>query len=790
MRAVDRSRAAAHRALRGAAQRVDASRGLRALVALGACILSPALVAAVREGAVAAEAAARFGVGFATAWWLGRALRLRGERTLGASDFAASRSPAFDAITGTLAQACALLAISAVWKRGLGLAVPLGGAIGRADASALALPLLALAVAAVLSLGARARAVVPRRSESGAAAAFLAVFAWVAGAHWRALAPYSSDPAQHIAWLAQVELAGFAPDVYWQTTAPITYPLGFHALLVAIGGVARLLPATCVALAPPLASTALVYLAVEGARAVVPRANGRTATAWLSFALFAAGALALSSAQLSSWNAYEGTGRLSAGLLHAVPFAVLLATARGARAVAPPLRARFAGFGGVFGCFASGALVVLVNPTHAILHASLSSVALVRGLATRSIAPLGLASGLAAGAALALTMAAGDAASSRALGLIPAVDAATARVESEFDAEMRGASCLRPRCIAAAALRADTWVDAAMPVRVMIEGPLRALLEPALDLRRTIPIAIGPRTFPDPTGRGIGPIQGWVRWLLIPVPLALWWRRRDRAFLWTAGALVAAAVLDAALRSVLRALVHADDPALRLWPDYANRAAAIAFSQMLWPLLAAGAVLGATLFADGERSARERAEPGRVLRLALVGLALALALATADRDVRARQREVAHATRGPARAELAALRALEARSIPDGEAYLVSAQVVRSNRERWVVPTDASLPLYLQAARPSLFLYQLSLGARSAASDLGAMCEELALPTAQPPALLERARARWVALIASSRGDAERAFGARAYCGLPAERAFPAARLVDVEGRIALFRLF
>lgn len=794
MPALRRGRDALHSVRARVARRLDDSAALRALLVLAACVGATTGVAVLRAGGEAADPAARFGVAFAASWWVGRVLRVRGERFLGASGFAVFRDPVFEALAGALAQACAWLVASAVWKRALGLHAPLLDWAGAPQWSGLALPALALLLALAASLGPVARAMAPRRSDLAPPIAFLAVFAWTCGAHWRALAPYSSDPAQHVAWLAQLSSFGFAPDVYGQTDAPITYPLGFHAWLAGLGGVAGLLPTTLVAIAPPLASAWLVYVAVAGARALVPRANGRRATPWLATAVFAASSAALSSAQLSVWEAYEGTGRLAAGALHAVPFAVLLAAAGGVRAFAPVGRASLAGFAATLACIASGALVVLVNPTHALLHATLSATALVAALASGTARWRGVALGTAAGLALAWAMAAGDPAASRALGWGAPPDAALARVEAEFGADMPAATCASARCMAAAALRTRTLVDALVPARVLVEGPVRALLEPGLDLRRAIPFVKGPRNFPDPTGIGISPLQGWVRWILIPLPLALVLRRRDAAWLRAVGAVVVAATLDAAGRSALRAWVHADDAALRLWPDYANRASAIAFAQMLWPLVAAGAVLGTRLVRETERS---RGAMGRVVPLGVAVGALALAFATAEVDLRERQAPLASAARGPTRGDVADLRALEARSVPAGEAYLVAAHVAASNRERWIAPTDPSLALYLQAGRPALFLYHLSVGARVAASDLDAACREIrgdvgigADRVAPAPALFARARARWVALAARSAGDAERAFRARTYCGRAAAEAFPGARLVDAEGGVVLFRLF
>ena len=93
-----------------------------------------------------------------------------------------------------------------------------------------------------------------------------------------------------------------------------------------------------------------------------------------------------------------------------------------------------------------------------------------------------------------------------------------------------------------------------------------------------------------------------------------------------------------------------------------------------------------------------------------------------------------------------------------------------------------------------LFLYHLSSGARVSAADFEATCR--AVRSGQrgdggaPAPLIERYRARWLALLARDELAARIAFGGRRFCGVRLDALFPAARLAGTRGRVALFRLW
>ena len=157
-------------------------------------------------------------------------------------------------------------------------------------------------------------------------------------------------------------------------------------------------------------------------------------------------------------------------------------------------------------------------------------------------------------------------------------------------------------------------------------------------------------------------------------------------------------------------------------------------------------------------------------------------------ELAARRDTVARSRPGPSPADVADLRALEAAHVPPGEHYLVSSHAVDSNGERWLLPIDPSTSLYAQAARPALFFYHLSSGARLTATDLEATCRALR-PDVPAPQLAAH-RARWVALRARDEGAARITFAARRFCGRLYGAVFPDARFVERRGRVALFQLW
>lgn len=755
---------------RAGVARVDARAGLRAGVGLVWLLLAPGLVAFWRGDLAAAEAAVRVAVGFSLLAWLGRGLRGLVERNGGRASFAVWREPVWDGVVGWLVATAGLLGFSLVWKRVLGQAAAVGPLWPVAT--------VALAAGLALSRGA-GPAAAPSRRWFGRLGGALAAFAFLAAGHLGARKPYSSDPEQHIAWLTQLQLHGFVPDVYWQTDVPITYPLGFAALAHALGGLSGVAAPVLVAALPVLTSFLVVFLVLAATAALVSGGEGRRAPWRFGLALLA-GASVFESAQFSAWNVYEGTGRLAAGPLHVVPLLVILSAAVGAS------RLRRSGAAADrpgallgFACPTTLALVALLNPSHLLLQGVLwgtafAAVALrgrVRLDAGRVF--LGLLAG--AGAALAL-LAADGVTARRGLGL-GEVDPALARVEAEFDGGFAGATCWTPGCVASVGLEPGVWAAAAIPARVLVEGPWRALVEPAWD-RFRVPLVRGARAFPDLTGTGLAPLHGAVaRVLLVPVPLVLvWvgWRRRRSLGAWTAAllAIVAAASLDAMGRAAVAVWVDPDDAALRLLPSYAARGAAVLFAQAFWPLAVGGLVLMA------------RAWPA----VWCGGLSLLLALVAAQGELSERRAEVARWRPGPDRADIANLRELEALYVPPGEHYLVSSHIADSNGERWLIPLDPSSPLYAQAGRPALFHYHLSSGALVTGADLEESCR--VLRPAVPAPLLAAHRARWVAFLARDEGTARLAFGARRFCGRPYGVVFPDARFVARRGRVALFALW
>jgi hypothetical protein len=756
--------------LRAAAHALDARAWLRVPLGLSFVLAAAALAALVRTDAAAAEAAVRLAVSFTALVWLGRGLRLGWERGFGASRFAVWREPAWDGLIGWLFALVSLLLFSLLWKRGIASVEPVGRA----------LPAGWLALAALLSLPrSLRRAAAPSRRDFAKLGGFLAAFAWLAGGHLGALQPYSSDPEQHVAWLTQLQLHGFVPDAYWQTDAPITYPMGFAALAHALGALSGLAAPTLIALLPPFVSLLVVYLVVVAARDLAGARQPQRSDSALFALLVLALASAFDSAQFSAWNVYEGTGRLAAGALHVVALIAGLAVASGAVRLGAEPKPGATGGLLVFAALVTTALVALLNPTHLPLHAVLWAVV---GVAAWLRAPRGeggatrvLAGAIAAVLTALALLAADGVTARRGLG-IGEIDPALARVEAEFDAGFTGRTCREPGCVARVVFEPATWAALALPARVVVEGPVRALVEPAYD-RFGAPWVRGPRSFPDLTGTALGPLHGLARWLAVPLPLLLaWglWRPDERGSGWTLalGGVLVAASLDAAVRAALRAWVDPDDAALRLLPDYANRASAVLFAQAFWPLVAAGLAF----------RARSRA---------LVGVTVAVLLAvlvSAQSELADRRGPLARLRAGPSAGDIADLRALEAEHVPNGENYLVSSHIATSNRERWLVPIDASSPLYVQAARPALFLYHLSSGARVAAVDFETTCR--VVRAGAPAPLMSEYRARWVALLARDETAARIAFGARRFCAHRMDELFPNASLAGYRGRVALFRLW
>lgn len=743
---------------------------LRIPLGLGFALVAPALAAYARSDAAAAGTAARLALSFVALAWLGRGLRLAWERTFGASRFAVWREPAWDGLIGWLFALVTLLLFSLLWKRGIASVAPVGWL----------LPAAWVALAACLSLPrSLRRAAAPAGRDFVRLGGFLAGFAWLAGAHLGVRRPYSSDPEQHVAWLTQLRYHGFVPDFYWQTDVPITYPMGFASLAHSLGALSGLAAPALIALLPPFVSVLVIYLVVVAARGLVGPREPRPSDAAVFALVVLAAASAFDSAQFLAWNFYEGTGRLSSGALHVVPVIAGLALARAAVASGSPSGA----VGGllVFAAGVTTALVALLNPSHLPLQVVLwavvlSAAALRAARSGEMVSAAGVSFGAVAGAVVAFGLLAADGVTARRVLGIGEVDPSLARVEAEFDAGLTGETCWEPGCVASAALRPSVLAALAMPARVLVEGPFRAVVGPGYDRFRS-PLVRGPRSFPDLTGSGFAPVHGLVRLATAPLPLLLvlvLWRSRAWRSGWAlalAGLLIAAS-LDSAVREAVRAWVDRDDAALRLLSDYSTRAAAVVFAQSFWPLLAAGLVF--------------RVRSRRVLAGCCV--ALVLVVVSAQSELGERRADLDRWRSGPSAREVAGLRALEVEHVPPGEHYLVSSHIVVSNRERWLVPIDFSSVLYVQAARPALFLYHLSSGARVSAADLEATCR--GIRPGEPTQLLTAHRARWIALLASDETAARRVFRNRSFCGRPLSQLFPDAQFVGRRGRVALFRLW
>jgi hypothetical protein len=768
------------------------------LIALPAAAAAAASFA--RADARAAGVAFRFALAFAPLVVLGRGLRLGWERRAGASRYRPFRDPVFEGMVGLWASASAVLVLSFFVKRVLSLHEPLGVVVPLATTAAAALLVLREALRGPAASEAQHPSVLPGVAGLGRLALFFAGFAWLAGDHLGALRGYSSDPNQHIAWLSQLRHFGFAPDLYLGTSAPVTYPQGFHALLHALGGGLVVPASALVAGAPAFASAVFVYLLVAAGRDLAPGSGGtRGALAvGLELLAFLAFGSAFHSSQFSIWNVHEGTARLAAGLLH-VPLVLAglaLSRERPASGATPagsdhPAWLRHAL--PPFAVIALGALVTLLNPMHLPLHGVLSAGVLgayvwrVRGEAGRA---LGAALGAAAGVGLAIVLVAGDPVGrDRILGVASRADAELSAVEAEFDRDFAVRTCREPGCVVSALFSLRTLEGAVLPLRSAIEGPVRVLFGQS-GRRNAAPLFRGPHHFPDLTGGGMAPEHGaalrYVLIALIGLGLMFPTLRRGRALRWGLAWIFLACVVDGGLRGALSVWVHPDDATLHLLPSYANRASAVLFAQSFWPVLGAAVLFGlnAARVARTDRSAR-------VAQIALAGIAAGLAAVwfSAEGELRARQEGFANKRSGPTAADLRDLWALEDAHIPAREHYLVSSQTAVSNRERWLVPIDPDQPLYLQARRPALFLYHLSSGARIAARDFEATCAALSARPGPTP-LLERYGARWVAMLAANSGLAEQRFARRHFCARRLPEVFPAAELAGYRGRVALFRLW
>ncbi len=598
----------------------------------------------------------------------------------------------------------------------------------------------------------------------------------------------NTDQDQHVAWTMETAHRGAVPDAYEGTDAVIDYPLGLHAL--AVSAASALVSPTIVLNALPLLTTLLVIalicsaaVALAADRRLEERAPPPLALVLLEAGCVIALSLALFSGHFSVWPRYLVNGRQVAGLCHLVPVLACFAALLPLRAAGPTARLVHPSTVLVAGLIASGALAAALNPVLVPLQAVLCGVALVTAALRRQVTWSGVAPGLAIGGAFALAVLASDPYLSRRAnlpGLRPPPAPYLAAVQADFARAYTGRSCVTPACIGRALVSPTALAVASEPLLALTAGASELLSTRPAPLRYDRP-APGRHRFPDLTGIGLAPVHGvaapyvfaMLPWLFAAAALAT----RHRRLLAAAGAIAAAIAIDAGIRGVLRAVTDQDDPGLRLLPYYTDVAAAILFTQVLWPLL-----LVATAFIGAARDTPRR----RSLRLATAAVVLVPLAVTAAGPV-TRGMPFRRILDEPSRADLASVDRLEARLMPDGDAYLVSARLPDSGGERWLTPTDEALLFYLHARRPTLFLYFLDHTARYGAAGLETTCA--ALQGSGGEDLVRRHRARWALAVAMA-GDAVPTVGRRVFCGRTLREWFPAMRAAGTDGRLTIVELW
>ena len=477
----------------------------------------------------------------------------------------------------------------------------------------------------------------------------------------------NTDQDQHVAWTMETAHRGAVPDAYEGTDAVIDYPLGLHAL--AVSAASALVSPTIVLNALPLLTTLLVIALTICSAAVALAADRRLeerAPPPLALVLLEAGcvialSLALFSGHFSVWPRYPGQrppgGRaLSPG----AGARVFRRAAAGVRRVRlDPRRGSSTRRRSSWPDFiASGALAAALNPVLVPLQAVLCGVALVTAALRRQVTWSGVAPGLAIGGALrarragerSLPVAARQPARPAA-----AAGAVSGPVQADFARAYTGRSCVTPACIGRALVSPTALAVASEPLLALAAGASELLSTRPAPLRYDRP-APGRHRFPDLTGIGLAPVHGvaartvfaMLPWLFAAAALAT----RHRRLLAAAGAIAAAIAIDAGIRGVLRAVTDQDDPGLRLLPDYTDVAAAILFTQVLWPLL-----LVATAFIGAARDTPRR----RSLRLATAAVVLVPLAVTAAGPV-TRGMPFRRILDEPSRADLASVDRLEARA--------------------------------------------------------------------------------------------------------------------------------
>jgi hypothetical protein len=711
---------------------------------------------------------------------IGRELRRFVERVTGAR----SRvdHPLLDLLVGLLAGWLGFAVWSAVLKRVFGVGAPPA-----------AFAVTELVVIVTLAAWRRAWAApsastpAPGVRTAVRVATFVALFAGLASGDIVRFRSDNVDHDQHVAWTMEIAHQGVVPDRYEGTDTAIAYPLGLHALAVSTASV--LVSPHIVLNALPLVTTLLVVGLVCSACAAIAlgRPSAGAASPPVDLVLLEAGAtvamsLALFSGHFSVWPHYLVNGRQVAGLCQLVPLlACLAALLPRQRLAGRPYRPALVSALLVGALTASGALAAALNPVLVPLQAVLCSIALGVAAIRRQVTWPGLPIGLAIGGALAISVVVSDPYLSRRAnvpGLRPAAAPYLEAVQADVLRGYVGRSCLTPSCVAQALVSPVAFSVAREPLLAVTVGALELISAPPAPLRYDHP-APGRHRFPDLTGAGLAPVHGRVT----PYVFALWpaavaavvLLARQRWLLGAVAAVALAIAVDASMRGAFRAIIDPGEPVLRLLPYYADIAAAILFTQVLWPLLFVGAAFA---------GARRDTARGRWLRLGIAGALFALLAVSAAGPVAAGMVS-GRPLEDPSRADLQALARLERAAVPEGDSFLVSSELGHPVGERWVLPTDDAVLLYLHARRPTLFLFGLDHTARYGPAGFERTCEALAAGTPSP---LTWHRARW-AVAAGAPVDALATVGRRLFCGRRLREWFPAMRVAAGEGRLTLVEL-
>ncbi|MBE3112278.1 MAG: hypothetical protein IMZ46_17520, partial [Acidobacteria bacterium] len=627
-------------------------------------------------------------------------------------------------------------------------------------------------------------------------AAFLLLFGLLAGPHLSALHGYSSDPARQIALANQVGFLGLVPDYYIGTRLPIDYPLGTAVYANALIGPTALPAASAINLLPVLANAVFLYLLVCGLRALTPPkdqsvALGDEIRCWFLVLAFAWG---FNCTQFAIWPFYEGTGRLAAGLVHIVPVILLLAQVYANQIGHQHGEQRRVHGSGVrvLVLLVAGGLTCMINATHLILQGLLSLLVLVwellkvrRGQASRRIAAL--LTGAVIGTVLVGIFVLTDPYTYRPVAKrfhLAAIDhTAVLLRNADFNQRLQGSTCLTATCLANAAMPSPLIGAFFNPLGTVGAGPVERLQRHLGLPATTLPGFLKGWSFPDFAGWNLAPVHGWTPDVLIAVPLVfVLFALKRRAGPWPAlAALFGVAAIDSAIRLYLVLLINPLDAPLRLLPPYAARASSVFWSQTIWPWM---------MFFIWRSLGTERSQ-SRVRRIAWVvcNIALVIVLVSSYVEIRGRFGLLAPRYGALSAADIQDLRTLEEQVLPPGDSYLVAAAAGVVNLEKWIDPVDDAADLYLQAKRPTLFLYFLSKGARYSASELEATCVEFQRGTRYPTAVAA-SQARWALVRAEPGVSPDQILRDRRFCGRPAQELFPDLRAAGSRGKITVFRLW